>query len=196
MSLLTYAAYLCSPALRMQLHGRQLDELSQVQRVDAHRYDQSWFDAARLGRVDILQALHEAQYPIDSRTSSGYTATILAAYDDHPEALDYLLGAGADACQQDRSGNTALMGALYKGNLVVARRLLATRCPVDQINNAGETALSFAALFGRQDMMRELVARGADPNHADIHGDTPLAVVMKQGNGDSATVLRQLGARR
>lgn len=195
MTLLSYAAYLCSPALRMTLHGRQLQALPHAQWVDARKYDQAWFDAARLGRVDILRALHEAHYPIDSQTSSGYTATILAAYDDQPAALDYLLSVGADACRGDHHGNTALMGALYKGNLAIAKRLLDTHCPIDQVNNAGETALSFAALFGRDDMLRELASRGAKLDHADAQGHTALAVVVQQGNDSSASLLRTLGAQ-
>jgi uncharacterized protein len=194
LSAICAAIYLCFPSLRLVLHSRQIAAIPQARWVDAHQYDQAWFDAARVGRVDILRALHDAHYPIDSRTSSGYTATILAAYNDRPEALDYLLGAGADPCRADRSGNTALMGALYKGYLGIARRLLDAHCPIDQANNAGQTALAFAALFGRHDMMRELVARGADPNHVDVQGDTPLAVVVKQGNHDSASLLRTLGA--
>jgi uncharacterized protein len=195
LSVIGTAIYLCFPSLRLVLHSRQIAAIPQAQWVDAHQYDQAWFDAARVGRVDILRALHDAHYSIDSQTSSGYTATILAAYNDQPKALDYLLAAGADPCRADRSGNTALMGALfYKGHLGIARRLLDAHCPIDQANNAGQTALAFAALFGRYDMMRELVARGADPNHVDVQGDTPLAVVVKQGNNDSASLLRTLGA--
>jgi uncharacterized protein len=193
-SMLGTAIYLCFPALRLMLYSRQIAAIPQAQWVDAHRYDQEWFDAARVGRVDILRALHDAHYPINSQTSNGYTATILAAYDDQPEALNYLLSIGADACRGDRNGNTALMGALYKGHLDIARRLLDAHCPIDQANNAGQTALAFAALFGRDAMMRELVARGADPNHVDTQGETPLAVVVKQGNDNSASLLRTLGA--
>jgi uncharacterized protein len=189
-------AYWCFPALRLKLRAGEINEIPRAQWVDAHRYDQEWFDAARVGRIDILSALYEAHYPINSRTSAGYTAVILSAYDSQPEALDYLLHIGADPCLGDRHGNTSLMGALYKGNLAIARRLLATRCPIDQVNNAGETALSFAALFGRMEMLPELVARGADPNHADARGETPLGVVLQQGNEDSAAALRKVGAIR
>ena len=196
LAVIAAAVYVCFPALRLTLHSRQIEAIPQAQWVDAHRYDEAWFDAARVGRVDILRALRDAHYPIDAQTSSGYTAVILAAYDDQLEALNYLLSANADACRGDRNGNTALMGALYKGYSDVAQRLLDTACPVDQTNNAGETALSFAAMFGRRDLMRALVRRGANPNHVDAHGDTPLAVVLKQGNDDSAALLRELGAIR
>jgi ankyrin repeat protein len=188
------AAYFCFPSLRLPANANQLRTLSGLQKVDAHHYDQEWFDAARVGRVDILGALYEAHYPLDAKTHAGYTALILAAYDEQPAALDYLLQAGADPCVGDRNGNTALMGALYKGELPIARRLLKTHCPIDQMNNAGETALSFAALFGRLEVLPELVARGADPNHVDARGDTPLVIARKQGNAEAAAALRKVGA--
>jgi len=188
------AAYFCFPSLRLPANASQLRSLSGLQRVDAHRYDQEWFDAARVGRVDILGALYDAHYPLDAKTHAGYTALILAAYDEQPAALDYLLQAGADPCVGDRNGNTALMGALYKGELPIARRLLKTQCPIDQMNNAGETALSFAALFGRLEILPELVALGADPNHVDARGDTPLVIARKQGNDEAAAALRKVGA--
>jgi uncharacterized protein len=190
------AAYWCFPSLRLMMRAGDISEIARAQWVDAHRYDPEWFDAARAGRIDILQALYEAHYPIDSRTSAGYTAVILSAYDSQPEALDYLLRIGANPCLADRNGNTALMGAIYKGNLVIARRLLATRCPIDQVNNAGETALSFAALFGRLELLPDLAAHGADPNHIDARGNTPLAVVLQQGNETSAMALHKLRATR
>jgi ankyrin repeat protein len=74
---------------------------------------------------------------------------ILAAYDNHPDTVDKLMAAGANACAADHNGNTALMGVIYKGQLDIARTLLQTHCDANATNNAGETALAFAALFGR-----------------------------------------------
>ena len=187
-------SYFCFPSRRLAAHASQLQSLSGPQAVDAHRYDQEWFDAARAGRVDILGALHDAHYPLDAKTHAGYTALILAAYDEQPAALDYLLQAGADPCVGDRNGNTALMGALYKGELAIARRLLKTRCPIDQTNNAGETALAFAALFGRLEILPDLVARGADPDHIDARGHTSLVIAHQQGNAEAAAALLKVGA--
>ncbi|MCC8395414.1 ankyrin repeat domain-containing protein [Paraburkholderia sp. MMS20-SJTR3] len=164
------------------------------QQADAHRYDDTWFAAARLGRVDILQALVDARYPLDTTTSEGYTALTLTAYRNQPAALDYLLRAGADPCIGDRHGNTALMGALFKGETAIAKRLVDTRCPIDQTNNAGQTALSFAAMFGRLDMLPVLVAHGANPDHVDRLGRTPLQNALLQGNESAVAALEKVGA--
>jgi uncharacterized protein len=192
---LAVGVYTCVPSVRLLLHHGPIHQVTGARWVDAHRYDQEWFDAARAGRVDILEALYAAHYPINRQTPAGYTALILAAYDSQPAALSYLLSIGADPCRGDRHGNTALMGVLYKGDLAIARQLLATPCAIDQANNAGETALSFAAMFGRVDILPELVARGANPNHVDAQGNTALHIAMKQGNADSASALRRVGAR-
>lgn len=164
--------------------------------VNAHKYDQEWFAAARAGRTDVLGALLAAHYPIDAKTPEGYTAVILTAYDNQPAALSFLLKAGANACLGDRNGNTALMGALFKGEADIAKTLMRTSCKIDQTNNSGETALSFAALFGRLDLLPQLVALGADPNHVDARGGTALRMAITQGNTTAADALRKVGATR
>lgn len=160
--------------------------------VDVRTYDKEWFDAARAGRWDIAQALLEAHFPIDATTPQGYTALILAAYDDQPDMLRRLIAAGANPCLGDRNGNTALMGALYKGETDIARTLMDTSCDINQTNNAGETALAFAALFGRFDLLPELVKKGADPDHVDARGNSAMQTVMAQGNQAAVRALRQL----
>ncbi|WNC95166.1 ankyrin repeat domain-containing protein (plasmid) [Paraburkholderia sp. FT54] len=164
--------------------------------VDVSKYGKEWFDAARAGRWDITQALLEAHFPIDATTPQGYTALILAAYDEQPDMLHRLIEAGANPCLGDRNGNTALMGALYKGGTDIVRTLMDTSCDINQTNNAGETALAFAALFGRFDLLPELVKKGADPNHTDARGNTAMEAVMAQGNQAAVRALRQVGATR
>ncbi|WP_042260113.1 ankyrin repeat domain-containing protein [Paraburkholderia heleia] len=163
---------------------------------DLRRYDDDWFDAARVGRVDILQGLVAAGYPIDATTREGYTALILAAYRHQGAALDYLLHAGANPCIGDQHGNTALMGVIFKGDTALSERLMKTRCPIDETNNAGETALSFVALFGRADLVPPLIARGANPEHVDALGRTALQVAVQEGNASTIAALEKAGAQR
>ncbi len=199
----SFPAALCKialPALLLALGACTTPELHRpepgVAVQDLHRYDDDWFAAARLGRTDILDALLQAGYPIDATTRQGYTALILTAYDAQPQAMEFLLSHGANACVGDRNGNTALMGAIFKGELPVARRLMRTSCAIDETNNSGETALSFAALFGRLDLLPELVQRGADPDHADARGTTALHIAQAQGNDSAYHALLAVGATR
>ncbi|MDB5988805.1 MAG: hypothetical protein JWQ10_208 [Herbaspirillum sp.] len=176
-------------------HEYQAQASYSANTVNIQQYSGDWFAAARAGRLDILQAMIDAHFPLDATTSDGYTALILSAYDGQPEALKLLLSAGANACAADRHGNTALMGALFKGETNIATMLLDTHCDIDQMNNAGETALSFAALFGRIDMLPKLVAHGANPNHIDARGNSALRMAQNQHTPLVVEALQQVGAR-
>src|SRR5579871_5830235 len=104
-----------------------------------------YFDAARAGRVDLLQGLIKAGIDPDARDLHGYTALILAAYNGQLQAVDVLIAKGADPCATDPGGNSALMGVAFRGENKVVERLLAERCDINATNNAGQTALMMAA---------------------------------------------------
>lgn len=127
-----------------------------------------YFDAARAGSTEQLQAFIDAHYDLDTRDENGYTALILAAYHGQKPAVEQLLQAGANPCSQDKRGNTALMGAIFKGELSIAQRLLNANCMTDERNHAGQTAAMYAALFQRKDILAALAAKGAD---LDAHDD-------------------------
>lgn len=135
-----------------------------------------FFDAARAGRVDMLQEFITAGYDLNTSDGKGYTALILAAYNGHPQAVDLLLKAGADACAEDQRGNTALMGAIFKGELSIARTLINTECSANQANGVGQTPAMYAALFGRVELLDALKAKGADLSAQDIDGNTAEAL--------------------
>ena len=158
--------------------------------IPAH-YQELYFDAAREGRVDLLQGMIKDGMSIDARDGRGYTALILAAYDGHRDAVDFLIGKGADPCATDPKGNTALMGVAFKGETDVARTLVA-HCDVNLTNKAGQTAVMMAALFGHQDIVRLLAERGARLDAKDASGNTAESLARQQGNAEMATLLAQL----
>lgn len=131
-----------------------------------------YFDAARRGDVAMLDTFIESHYTLDVQDNKGYTALILAAYNGQGEAVERLLGAGANACVQDSRGNTALMGAIFKGELSIARRLLAADCNPDQRNGAGQTAAMYAGLFKRVEILKDLSSKGADLAAEDPLGNS------------------------
>lgn len=157
------------------------------------RRQQLLFDAARLGRTDMITPLVKAGVDLNATDARGFTPLILAAYNGQAETLDALIAAGADPCKPDESqGNTAQMGVAFKGNDAIAARLLTAGCDVNARNKAGQTALMMAALFGRSAQVAMLVKAGADPALADASGRTAKAVAQGQGND---AMVKQLDAK-
>jgi hypothetical protein len=149
--------------------------------MSAADVEADFFDAARLGRIDVMEAFLRAGAQINARDKSGYTALILAAYNNQPEMVDFLIDRGADPCIGDNRGNTALMGVAFQGYDKIAERLLATDCDVNHVNILGQNALIMAAMFGRQNQIDMLLAKGADPAHRDGSGRTAAQVAAAQG---------------
>lgn len=150
------------------------------------------FEAARLGRTDLIAPLVKSGVDVNGRDPRGFTAAILAAYNDHLDTLEALLAAKADACLPDRDqGNTAQMGVAFKGYDPIAARLLKAGCDVNARNKAGQTALMMAALFGRTKQIDMLVAAGADRTALDAAGNSAASVAAGQGNDKVVQQLRR-----
>lgn len=147
------------------------------------RIQELLFDAARLGRADMIAPLMQAGADVAARNDIGYTPLILACYHGNEDAAELLIKHGAPVDQADGArGNTALMGAAFKGFATIAERLLEAGAEPDAVNNEGQTALMFAALFGRAALVDKLVARGADPHLLDAAGNSSVSVAASQAN--------------
>jgi len=148
------------------------------------------FEAARLGRSDIVEPLVRAGADIDGYDRRGFTPLILAAYSGHLDTVETLIEAGANPCKPDANqGNTAQMGAAFKGENAIAERLLKAGCDVNARNHAGQTALMMAALFNRTHQIELLVTAGADALISDTSGRTASSVARAQGNEAVAAAL-------
>jgi ankyrin repeat protein len=148
------------------------------------------FEAAKLGRTDLIPVLVKEGADANAYEGRGFTPLILAAYNGQAEAVDVLIAAGADPCKPDANqGNTAQMGVAFKGNDAIATRLLREKCDVNARNHAGQTALMMAALFGRAAQIDLLIAAGADPKLTDASGRSAAAVAAAQGNAALASKL-------
>lgn len=145
------------------------------------------FEAAKLGRTDLIPLLVENGADVNAYEARGFTPLILAAYNGQPEAVEALIKAGADPCKPDlNQGNTAQMGVAFKGDDRIAARLLSEKCDVNTRNKAGQTALMMAALFGRTAQIDMLLKAGADPGLLDASGRSAASVAAQQGNGELA----------
>jgi ankyrin repeat protein len=148
------------------------------------------FEAARLGRTDLIAPLVKSGVDVNARDPRGFTPVILAAYNDHLDTVEALLANKADACLADRDqGNTAQMGVAFRGNDAIAARLLKAGCDVNTRNHAGQTALMMAALFGRTRQIEMLKTAGADAAITDAAGRSASTVAAGQGNAALAKAL-------
>lgn len=147
------------------------------------RLQELLFDAARLGRDDMIPALVQAGADLEARNDKGHTALILASYNERQSTTALLLQLGADANAPDAGrGNTALMGVAFKGYAAIARLLLEGGAHADQRNKEGQTALMNATMFGHADIVDALLAYGADPSAVDAGGNSPASLAASQAN--------------
>jgi len=158
------------------------------------RIQQLLFDAARLGRIDVIPALLAAGADIEAYDPKGYTPLILASYHGHRKATAMLLDEGASVDQHDAArGNTALMGTAFKGYGALVALLLDRGADPNVTNNAGQTALMMASLFGHQAIVDRLVRSGADTGMMDAAGNSAVSLAQGQGNAKMVDHLGSAG---
>lgn len=81
-------------------------------------------NAAELGTPRTIQALLQAGVDVNARTSSGWTALMVAASRGHLAAVHSLLRAGADMEASNAQGQTAMALAQLRRQVKVARALI------------------------------------------------------------------------
>ncbi|CAK3770955.1 Ankyrin repeat domain-containing protein [Vibrio crassostreae] len=115
-----------------------------------------FFDAARIGNNDVIDAFVSQGFPVDQRNNQSYTALMVAAYQGNRETVGLLLDSGANACLQDKRGNTALMGALIKREISIAEDLYQAECSPELRNKAGLNLKEFAEIYGQFNVLKSL----------------------------------------
>ncbi|MFS1900464.1 ankyrin repeat domain-containing protein [Vibrio lentus] len=115
-----------------------------------------FFDAARIGNDEVIDAFVSQGFPVDQRNNQSYTALMVAAYQGNRETVRLLLDSGANACMQDKRGNTALMGALIKREISIAKDLYQAECSPELRNKAGLNLKEFAEIYGQSIVLKSL----------------------------------------
>jgi ankyrin repeat protein len=156
------------------------------------RLQQLLFDAARMGRDDVIPALLQAGAELEEGDGRDHTALILASYNGRESTTALLLSLGArpDGLPAATT-NSALMGVAFKGHAAIARVLLTAGADANYANGVGQTALMMAALFDRRAIIDLLLASGADATLRDAAGNSAASVADAQGNGTLAHFLSE-----
>lgn len=122
------------------------------------------FEAACLGRADMIRPLLLAGVDLEARDASGRTALFLASYFGSLGSVQVLLREGAHPDTSDLVlGNTALIASVFRGFGEITACLIAGGARTNLRNRAGQTALRIAALFGHAAIAEVLIAAGSEP---------------------------------
>ncbi|HUD95811.1 MAG TPA: ankyrin repeat domain-containing protein [Sphingobium sp.] len=173
--------------LQMQKAGPDAPPLPSPERIQ-----ELLFEAARLGRDDVIPALLQAGADIEACDARGHSPLVLASYHGHESTTALLLRSGAlpDGRDDPTGSGSALMGVAFKGHLSIARMLLEAGAHPQHRNAAGQTALMMAALFDRRHVVAMLLDAGADTAARDSAGNDAASVARTQGNEELAALLQ------
>eukprot|EP00913_Durusdinium_trenchii_P014956 g14029.t2 len=128
------------------------------------------------------------------RGARGWTALIFAASKGHDGAVQLLLGAKADAANEN--GATALSLAAGNGHDGAVQLLLGAKADVAAAYENGDTALHRAAFYGQVQCVVPLVAAGASLDAKNKKGQTPLMLALKMKKIDAAAALKRAAERQ
>lgn len=143
------------------------------------------FDAAALGRLDVVQEIVDAWDGwVNEHGRDGFTPLQLACYfGQEPTAL-WLLEHGADVsavAQNPQQIQPLHAGAAGKGSLNLMRVLLEHGADPNARQSGGFTPLHTAADRGDVEMARLLLEHGADLAVEDDEGRTPPDLAREKG---------------
>ena len=144
-------------------------------------YGNTWLHYAIHGDCSkkVLQAVIDLGADVNATNKPNRTALMLASSMGNVDAINVLLGIGADFNVTDVDGNTLLHHAINTHiNKETLLAIIHLGTIVNVVNNEGSTALLLACSAGQTDSADILLQAGADTSIVDIHGDTCLHKIL------------------
>jgi ankyrin repeat protein len=151
------------------------------------------FEAASLGRLDLLKEYVGDASAINSRSSDGFTALHFVCFFGQPAAARLLIesGAAVDAVAANPTQVMPLHSAASARNLEAARLLLEHGAPVNARQQAGWVPIHAAAQNGDRAMVELLLKHSADPKLANDDGKTAAMVAREKKHEEIAALLEE-----
>lgn len=149
--------------------------------------------AAFTGNMDELQKLVTAKN-VNDADITGQTALLFATFQEHVDAVRFLVEKGADVNRQTRDENTALHMAVYKNNLEIGRLLCENGADVN-MGAERYSPIHLAAGYANvsAEFLEMLCAHGGKVNLSGLQG-TPLHMVRDPEGAQKVDVLCRFGA--
>jgi len=130
-----------------------------------------------------------------ARTRDKDEAARIAVAEDDIEALERLLGEGADInAAKGTYKTTMLMEAAVRGNVRVMRLLLERGADVNMVDQDGWNALMGATVEGRLEPVKLLLEHSADVNAKNRKGETALVMATGMKHAEIKDALLAHGA--
>lgn len=150
--------------------------------------------AARVGKVERVQALLAEGASVNSRDRNGDTPLNMAAAKGNAELVQVLLKAAADVNLANLSGVTPLMGAAFSAKPEIFKALLAAGAKPEPLDRVKKNAATYAAAHGCTPCLQSLVQAGLDVN-AKLENDLTLLMwAAAYGQDETAQYLLSQGA--
>lgn len=142
----------------------------------------------------LLLAIEKSADEINQPQRDGMTALHWAVFHQHPEAIERLLSAGADANVQNSYGVHPLLIACQGGDPAIVESLLKAPVDVNARGPSGETPLMLAARQGCAEVIRLLLSAEAQIASTDKAGQTAVMWAAAAGNLEAVSLLVDNGA--
>ncbi|WP_310644997.1 ankyrin repeat domain-containing protein [Limnohabitans sp.] len=152
--------------------------------------------AARVGKVERVQALLDQGASVNSRDRNGDTPLNMAAAKGNADLVQALLKANADVNLANLSGVTPLMGAAFSANPQIFNALLAAGAKTEPLDRVKKNAATYAAAHGCTACLQDLVKAGTNVN-AKLENDLTLLMwAAAYGQDETVRYLLSQGAEK
>ena len=122
---------------------------------------------------EVLQSVIDLGADVNVTSKQNCSALMLASKKGNEDAINVLLGAGADQANEDVNGDSWIH-YFVRGdcNKDVLRLIIQLGANVNAKNKMNCTALMLASKKGNEDAMNVLLSAGADQANEDVNGDS------------------------
>jgi ankyrin repeat protein len=146
-------------------------------------------NAARAGKLGLVQELLAQHVPVDAKDTCGSTALMRSADNGRKEVCQLLIDAKAQVDAKNNNGWTALMHAARSGHKEVCQLLINAKTQVDAKDKHGWTALTHAAGSGHKEVCQLLIDAKAPVDSKDNDGTTALMLAATWGHKEVCQLL-------
>jgi ankyrin repeat protein len=150
-------------------------------------------NAARIGRLDMVQTLLEAGADIDICNDRNCNALMTAALDGHRDIVRFLIQRGCRIDTTDKHDRSALGFACDRGDIEIVQDLISAGANVSPDARV-TTPLIMATKKNHMDVVEALISAGAAVDNSIRYGFTALIEASSRGFPDMVHLLLRAGA--